>query len=94
MALTGASRIRISLIGLSHRVSALVGIAALVTATVVAIASPAAAAGTETPLDAVVGVGDVAAGAGKVFVAALDRVVVADSAGRCGHRQPRRVPLQ
>jgi sugar lactone lactonase YvrE len=29
----------------------------------------------------VVGVGDLAAGAGKVFVAALDRVVVADAEG-------------
>jgi hypothetical protein len=64
-----------------QRWAVLAVVAALVTATLVAAASPAAAAGTETPLDGVVGVGDVAAGAGKVFVAALDRVVVADAEG-------------
>jgi hypothetical protein len=81
MPLTGASPIRAWLIRLSRRVASLVAAAALVIATLVAVASPATAAGTETPLDGVVGVGDVAAGAGKVFVAALDKVVVADSAG-------------
>jgi WD40 repeat protein len=47
----------------------------------VAVASPASAADTTTHLEGVTGVGDVAAGNGKVFVAALDKVVVADSNG-------------
>jgi YVTN family beta-propeller protein len=78
---TGTWPIRPSSIRLRRRAAALLGAAALVSATAVGVASPAAAVGTETPLDGVAGVGDVAAGAGKVFVAALDRVVVADSAG-------------
>jgi hypothetical protein len=64
-----------------QRWAALAAVAALVTATLVAAASPVAAANTETFLDGVAGVGDVAAGDGRVFVAALDRVVVADAAG-------------
>jgi hypothetical protein len=73
--------IRLPSIRPPRRLAALVAAAALVTAGAVGVAPPAAAVGTETPLDGVAGVGDVAAGAGKVFVAALDKVVVADSAG-------------
>jgi hypothetical protein len=65
----------------SRRLGALAGALALLTATLAAVAAPAKAAGTETFLEGVRGVGDVAAGGGRVFVAALDRVVVADAAG-------------
>jgi sugar lactone lactonase YvrE len=64
-----------------QRWAALVAVAALVTATLVTAAAPAAAENTETFLEGVRGVGEVAAGGGKVYVAALDRVVVADATG-------------
>jgi YVTN family beta-propeller protein len=62
-----------------RRLAAIVAGAVLAAAAAVGPASPAAATTTETYLAGVAGVGDVAAGAGKVYVAALDRVVVADS---------------
>jgi hypothetical protein len=58
--------------------------ATLLTATLVLSAvavAPAAATTSETYLEGVVGVGDVVAGAGAVYVAAADRVVVADATG-------------
>ncbi len=64
---------------IGHRTATIVAAAVLAATAAVGPASPAAAANTETYLDGVAGVGDVAAGAGKVYVAALDRVVVADS---------------
>jgi hypothetical protein len=81
MSLTGTPPIRPSLLRLLRRVASLAGAVALVTAAVVTVAAPAGADGTVTPLEGVTGVGDVAAGAGKVFVAARDKVVVADSTG-------------
>jgi YVTN family beta-propeller protein len=55
---------------------------ALVAVAAVGVAASAAAADdSATLLDGVTGVGAVAAGNGKVFVAAIDRVVVADAAG-------------
>ncbi|MCM0673194.1 hypothetical protein NCC78_00390 [Micromonospora phytophila] len=53
----------------------------LVAGMVVAQAPSASAADSTAYLEGVIGVGDVAAGGGKVFVAALDRIVVADSIG-------------
>ena len=64
-----------------QRWAALAAVAALVIAILVTTAAPAAAENTETLLEGVTGVGEVAAGAGKVHVAALDRVVVADATG-------------
>jgi len=55
--------------------------AALLTVAMLGVPAPAVAAEEATLLDGVTGVGDVAAGGGRVFVAAVDRVVVADAEG-------------
>ena len=55
--------------------------AVLIAAAAVGVAASADAAENTTLLDGVTGVGDVAAGGGKVYVAAVDRVVVADAGG-------------
>ena len=56
--------------------------AALVAVAAVGIAAASAtAADSTTPLDGVTSVGDVTAGGNKVFVAAMDRIVVADASG-------------
>ena len=52
-----------------------------VAAGLVATVAPASAAGTTALLEGVTGVGDVAAGGGKVFVAANERIVVANTVG-------------
>jgi hypothetical protein len=60
--------------------AALIAVAAVGVAAV-GVATSATAADNTTLLDGVTAVGDVAAGGGKVFVAAFDRVVVADASG-------------
>jgi YVTN family beta-propeller protein len=64
-----------------RRIASAAAVAALVAAAAVGVAASATADDGTTLLDGVTGVGDAAAGAGKVFVAAVDRVVVADAGG-------------
>lgn len=65
----------------ARRGATLVAATAVALATAVLTASPARAADTVTALPGVTGVGDVAAGGGRILVAAVDRLVVADAAG-------------
>jgi YVTN family beta-propeller protein len=71
--------------GVARRAATIIALVALAvgTAIVTAVttAAPAAASGTETLLEGVTAAGDLATGGGKVYVAAMDRVVVADATG-------------
>ncbi|MEU1678444.1 hypothetical protein ABZ422_05060 [Micromonospora zamorensis] len=66
---------------LPRRIAGATATAALAAAAAVGVAAPAAAADTSTLLEGVTSARDVAAGDGRVFVAAVDRVVVADATG-------------
>jgi YVTN family beta-propeller protein len=64
-----------------RRVAAAVAGVAMVAAAAIGVAASAAADDDTTYLDGVTGVRDLAAGSGRVFVSAVDRVVVADANG-------------
>ncbi|HZB51737.1 MAG TPA: WD40 repeat domain-containing protein, partial [Mycobacteriales bacterium] len=64
-----------------RRAVTLVAATSLAVGTAVLAAPAAQAADTVTPLPGVAGVADVATGGGRILVAAVDRLVIADSAG-------------
>jgi sugar lactone lactonase YvrE len=65
----------------ARRVATLIAASAVALSTAVLAAPTARAADTVTPLPGVSGVGDVAAGGGRILVAAVDRLIIADTAG-------------
>lgn len=65
----------------ARRAATLVAAAAVALATAVLTSPPAQAADIRTYLPGVTGVGDVAAGGGRILIAAVDRVVVTDPRG-------------
>lgn len=72
---------RLLITRLIRQLTGIGSVLALAAGLTTALGSPATAADATTPLGAITGSADVAVGGGKVFVAADDRIVVANTAG-------------